>query len=99
MELFQYSKLLLCKSSCRYFLNPTNWGKGQVFINGHNIGRYWPSIGPQITLYIPKPYLKHHNTIIMLELEKSGNCHREFCTISFIDYPIFNFTNNQNNHG
>lgn len=31
------------------FFNPTDWGKGQVFINGHNIGRYWPSVGPQVT--------------------------------------------------
>ncbi|VIO97720.1 Uncharacterized protein BM_BM5835 [Brugia malayi] len=74
------------------FLNLSKWGKGQVFINGHNIGRYWPSIGPQITLYVPKPYLKHHNTVIMLELEQPGNCQKQFCIINFIDHPIFNFT-------
>lgn len=34
------------------FLNPSNWGKGQVFINGHNIGRYWPSVGPQVIDFI-----------------------------------------------
>ena len=33
------------------------WGKGVVFVNGVNLGRYW-SIGPQQTLYIPAPLLK-----------------------------------------
>ncbi|KAL3984629.1 Glycosyl hydrolases 35 family protein [Acanthocheilonema viteae] len=74
------------------FFNPSGWGKGQVFINGHNIGRYWPSVGPQITLYVPKYYLRQHNTIIILELEQSENCQKQFCAISFIDHPIFNFT-------
>ena len=26
-----------------------------VFINGHNLGRYW-DLGPQETLYIPSPW-------------------------------------------
>ncbi|VDK75833.1 unnamed protein product [Litomosoides sigmodontis] len=80
------------------FFNPAGWGKGQLFINGHNIGRYWPSVGPQITLYVPKPYLKHHNTIIILELERSGNCHMQFCTVSFIGRPVFNFTESYISH-
>lgn len=33
------------------------WGKGVVFINGKNLGRYW-SIGPQLTLYLPGPWLR-----------------------------------------
>ena len=24
------------------------WGKGLAWINGHNLGWYWPSIGPQV---------------------------------------------------
>ncbi|HEX7846766.1 MAG TPA: beta-galactosidase [Chitinophagaceae bacterium] len=39
------------------FLDIETWGKGIVFINGINIGRYW-SVGPQQTLYIPGVYLK-----------------------------------------
>ena len=27
--------------------------KGVAYINGYNIGRYWPSMGPQLTLYVP----------------------------------------------
>lgn len=38
------------------FLNLSNWGKGIVFVNGHNLGRYW-NIGPQQTLYLPGCWL------------------------------------------
>ncbi|KAH8035300.1 hypothetical protein HPB51_004541 [Rhipicephalus microplus] len=30
------------------FLDPTGWGKGVAFVNNFNLGRYWPSIGPQV---------------------------------------------------
>lgn len=39
------------------FIDMSAWGKGIIFINGHNIGRYW-NIGPQQTLYIPGVWLK-----------------------------------------
>jgi beta-galactosidase len=41
-------------------------------VNGINIGRYWPTAGPQITLYVPATFLippPGLNTIVMLELE------------------------------
>uniref|UniRef100_A0A914EBG3 Beta-galactosidase n=1 Tax=Acrobeloides nanus TaxID=290746 RepID=A0A914EBG3_9BILA len=30
------------------FFNSTGWGKGQLFVNGFNLGRYWPLYGPQV---------------------------------------------------
>lgn len=52
------------------FLDTTGWGKGIAFVNGHNLGRYWPSVGPQITLYVPAPYLlEGDNELILLEFE------------------------------
>lgn len=52
------------------FLDTTGWGKGVAFVNGHNLGRYWPLVGPQITLYVPAPYLRTgENELILLELE------------------------------
>lgn len=39
------------------FLDMSGWGKGIVFVNGFNLGRYW-SVGPQQTLYVPGPFLK-----------------------------------------
>ncbi len=50
------------------FLNMEAWGKGQVYINGHAIGRFW-SIGPQQTLYVPGCWLrKEKNEIIVLDV-------------------------------
>ena len=43
------------------------WGKGIVFVNGHNLGRYW-NVGPQQTLYLPGVWLKKGlNEIIVFE--------------------------------
>ena len=50
------------------FLNMEAWGKGQVYINGHAIGRFW-SIGPQQTLYVPGCWLKKgKNEVIVLDV-------------------------------
>lgn len=51
------------------FLDFEGWGKGCVFVNGFNIGRFW-EIGPQKRLYIPAPLLKKgENEIIVFETE------------------------------
>lgn len=51
------------------FLELPGWGKGCVFLNGFNLGRYW-EIGPQKRLYIPGPLLKTgKNEIIVFETE------------------------------
>ncbi|CAI8611983.1 unnamed protein product [Vicia faba] len=52
------------------FLSFNNWGKGIVFVNDFNLGRYWPLKGPQCSLYVPAPVLKHgDNILVLLELE------------------------------
>lgn len=49
------------------FIDMETWGKGIVFINGHNLGRYW-QVGPQQTLYIPGVWLnKGENKIVIFE--------------------------------
>lgn len=49
------------------FIDMENWGKGLIFINGKNIGRYW-GVGPQQTLYIPGVWLKKgENSIVIYE--------------------------------
>jgi len=51
------------------FLDFAGWGKGCVFVNGFNIGRFW-EIGPQKRLYIPAPLLQvGKNEIILFETE------------------------------
>ena len=50
------------------FLNMEAWGKGQVYVNGHAIGRFW-SVGPQQTLYLPGCWLKKgRNEVIVLDV-------------------------------
>jgi beta-galactosidase len=52
------------------YLDMSAWGKGVVWVNGQNLGRYW-SIGPQQTLYVPIEWLKEgKNEIAVLELLK-----------------------------
>lgn len=51
------------------FLDVSTWGKGMVWVNGHNLGRFW-KIGPQQTLYLPGCWMKKgKNEIIILDLE------------------------------
>jgi beta-galactosidase len=54
------------------FLDMSKWGKGIVFVNGHNLGRYW-NVGPQQTLYLPGCWLKKgKNKITVFEQINSG---------------------------
>jgi len=49
------------------FLDLSKWNKGVVWVNGHNLGRFW-SIGPQQRLYCPAPWLKAGtNEILVLD--------------------------------
>lgn len=63
--------------------------KGQIWINGFNLGRYWPARGPQVTLYVPMHILTTSslNNITMLELERSP-CDIGKCIVEFVDKPI-----------
>jgi beta-galactosidase len=51
------------------FLDTRGWGKGTVWVNGHQLGRIW-SIGPQQTLYLPAPWLREgENDVVVFDLE------------------------------
>lgn len=64
------------------YLDMTGFGKGVVFINNVNIGRFWEK-GPILTLYVPKGYLKKgENEIVVFETEGR---YRE--RITFSDKP------------
>lgn len=73
------------------FLYLPGWTKGQVWINGFNLGRYWTKRGPQQTLYVPRPLLFPRgalNKITVLELENVPPQPQ----IQFLDRPILNST-------
>ncbi|MFF9238105.1 glycoside hydrolase family 35 protein [Streptomyces sp. NPDC014776] len=54
------------------FLALPGFGKGFAWVNGTLLGRYW-HIGPQTTLYVPRPLLRAgENSVTVLELEHLG---------------------------
>jgi beta-galactosidase len=53
------------------YLDMSGWKKGFVWVNGHNLGRFW-NIGPQQRLYCPGSWLKKGgNTIIVFDMLKT----------------------------
>ncbi|MDP4205237.1 MAG: beta-galactosidase [Bacteroidota bacterium] len=53
------------------YLDMSSWKKGVVWVNGHNLGRYW-EIGPQTRLYCPAPWLKKgKNEIVIFDLHQT----------------------------
>ncbi len=61
------------------FLDMEDWGKGIVFINGKNIGRYW-HVGPQQTLYVPGVWLKKGQNEIVIFEQQHDKHHTEVRT-------------------
>lgn len=53
------------------FLRFDELTKGNVWINGFNIGRYWNK-GPCETLYVPGELLKEENEIVVFEIHNAG---------------------------
>ena len=53
------------------YIDVSHWTKGVVWVNGHNLGRYW-YIGPQKRLYCPAPWLQQGaNDIIIFDLHQT----------------------------
>ncbi|XP_010213661.1 PREDICTED: beta-galactosidase-1-like protein [Tinamus guttatus] len=72
------------------FVKFPGWSKGQLWINGFNLGRYWPQRGPQQTLFVPSSVLHSDrpNNITVLELEGAP----PVPSLLFLDQPLFNKT-------
>lgn len=69
------------------YLDMRSFGKGFVFLNGHNLGKYW-QIGAQQTIYVPAVWLnKGKNEIVVFDQLKSGHQ-----LISTLSDPILNET-------
>jgi beta-galactosidase len=50
------------------FLDMRNWSMGAVWVNGHNLGRFWDHGGLR-SLFVPSEWLKRgQNEIVVLEL-------------------------------
>lgn len=75
------------------FLRVSGWTKGVAFLNGHNLGRYWPVAGPQLTLYAPSVFFRPYpeeNEIVLFELERSPCSNATQCKIEFVDKHVIN---------
>ncbi|KAI3353143.1 hypothetical protein L3Q82_019697 [Scortum barcoo] len=75
------------------YIKLPKWRKGQVWINGFNLGRYWPTRGPQVTLFVPANILSTAapNNVTVLELEEAP-CSSGPCSVEFTATPILNGT-------
>ncbi|HWI90627.1 MAG TPA: beta-galactosidase family protein [Flavisolibacter sp.] len=52
------------------YFDMSGYSKGVLYVNGHNLGRYW-SIGPQERLYCPASFLKKgKNEILVFDLHQ-----------------------------
>ncbi|KAI0146921.1 glycoside hydrolase family 35 protein [Xylariaceae sp. FL1272] len=62
------------RASLDTFLAVPNGVKGNVWVNGFNLGRYWV-VGPQQSLYLPGTVLNPgtENEVVVLELEPNAN--------------------------
>ncbi|XP_011072527.1 beta-galactosidase 17 isoform X1 [Sesamum indicum] len=68
------------------YISFRGWSKGIAYVNEINIGRFWPSIGPQCNLYVPAPMLRQgENTLVILELESPNTD----LFVSSVDHPDF----------
>ncbi|MEJ6001144.1 glycoside hydrolase family 35 protein [Paucibacter soli] len=67
------------------FLDTRGWGKGQVWVNGQHLGRFW-NIGPQQTLYLPGVWLKPgRNEVLLFSLEAPAMA----ATLRGLERPLF----------
>lgn len=64
-KVYNYEGSFTLKKTGDTYLDMRNWGKGMVFVNGHNIGRFW-KVGPQQTLFLPGCWLKKGKNVIQI---------------------------------
>ena len=65
------------------FVDTRELGKGEVWINGRPLGRFW-NIGPERTLYVPAPWLKKgRNELVVFDLDGAGGR-----SVAFLDHAI-----------
>jgi beta-galactosidase len=67
------------------FLDTSAFSKGEVWLNGHALGRVW-HIGPQKTLYVPGPWLKSgENEVVVFDLDGAPGR-----SLQGLDHPVLN---------
>jgi beta-galactosidase len=61
----------LLDSTADTYIDMSGFRKGIVWVNGHNLGRYW-YVGPQQHLYCPASWLKKgKNEVVVMDLQQT----------------------------
>ena len=61
------------------YLRLDGFSRGQIWVNGFNLARYWITVGPQKTFYIPSQLLKDgKNEIIVFETDSTTALNARF---------------------
>ena len=55
-----------------FFLSDSGFTKGVAWVGDFNLGRFWSTMGPQHTLYVPGPIVKASTELVVLDLEPSA---------------------------
>ena len=69
--------------------------QGQLYVNGFNVGRYWPDAGPQETLFVPATFQtagQGGSRVVLLELDDAPCDILVTCFIESVSVPILNGT-------
>jgi beta-galactosidase len=83
-----YKATLQIDSPVDTFLDMRALGKGQVFIDGKPLGRFW-KIGPQRTLYLPAPWLKKgDNEVVVFDLDGTSTPSLPFVAHAILGQPV-----------
>lgn len=70
------------------FLDTHELHKGELWVNGRALGRFW-NIGPQGTLYLPAPYVKHGaNSVVVFDLDGSPGRSIRGLAKPILDAPV-----------
>ena len=66
------------------YIDVKKYKMGAVWVNGHNLGRFWSDKGPQTSLYCPGTFLKEgENEVIILDLyQKEAESIKGLCCLS-----------------
>ena len=84
---YLHLKQELNRTDTYLYINPL-FSKGQAFINGFNLGRYWPDKGPSLSLYVPGSLLKPYperNVVTLFEIEYCSSPESTF--VGFMNSP------------
>ena len=87
---FVWESFFVLQNVTDCYLRMKDFNKGQVYLNRHNLGRFWQSKGPQKTLFVPKDFLLvgvNNLLVVALDDYPSKIQQRNNPQFEFVDSP------------